>query len=267
MSTCPANIGAVPVFRPSLSCDRMGKAKKQLTNERRAKRLGTGEGIAPSKGKSGGMPGWAFMVSGAVLLAAVIIAAAFVVTRGSSSASAQTSSVVQDRLTHSKIDFVAAGTWPPNYSNLDAALTKLGISPANEVNPVVHYHWHITVYAGGKKIVVPRNIGLQNPPAMSSEIHTHSIQVDKHSGIIHVESPNANFRATVLQLFDVWGVYATNNCLGGYCNGVKVYVNGKLSPKGLETKPGEHDAVTVVAGRLPPGVKPDVKFTGFTPGE
>ena len=83
MSTCPANIGAVPVFRPSLSCDRMGKAKKQLTNERRAKRLGTGEGIAPSKkGKSGGMPGWAFMVSGAVLLAAVIIAAAFVVTRG-----------------------------------------------------------------------------------------------------------------------------------------------------------------------------------------
>ena len=60
----------------------MGKAKKQLTNERRAKRLGTGEGIAPSRGKSGGMPGWAFMVSGAVLLAAVIIAAAFVVTRG-----------------------------------------------------------------------------------------------------------------------------------------------------------------------------------------
>ena len=68
MSTCPANIGAVPAFRPSLSSDRMGKAKKQLTNERRAKRLGTGEGIAPSKGKSGGMPGWAFMVSGAVLL-------------------------------------------------------------------------------------------------------------------------------------------------------------------------------------------------------
>ena len=64
---------------PSLSCDRMGKAKKQLTNERRAKRLGTGEGIAPTKAKGGGgMPGWAFMVSGAVLLAAVIIAAAFV---------------------------------------------------------------------------------------------------------------------------------------------------------------------------------------------
>lgn len=254
---------------PSLSCDRMGKAKKQLTNERRARRLGTGEGIAPTKpkGRGGGMPGWAFMVSGAVLLAAVIIAAAFVVTRGGSSSAAQTSSVVQDRLTHSKIDFVAEGTWPPNYTNLTAALQKLNLSPANEVNPLVHYHWHITIYAGGRKIVVPRNIGLQNPPAMSSEIHTHSVATDRKSGIIHVESPDANFRATVLQLFDVWGVYATNKCLGGYCNGVKVYVNGKLSPQGLLTKPGEHDAVTVVAGSLPPGVKPDTKFTGFSPGE
>ena len=149
----------------------MGKAKKQLTNERRAKRLGTGEGIAPSKSKGGGMPGWAFMVSGAVLLAAVIIAAAFVVTRGSSSANAQSSSVIQDRLTHSKIDFIAAGTWPPNYSNLNAALTKLGISPANEVNPVVHYHWHLTVYAGGRKIVVPRNIGLQKKVVVDERLH------------------------------------------------------------------------------------------------
>ncbi len=214
------------------------------------------------------MPGWAFMVSGAVLLAAVIIAAAFVVTRGgSSSAGAQASSVVQDRLTHSKIDFIAQGTWPPNYANLDAALQKLNLSPANEVNPAVHYHWHLAIYAGGRKIVVPRNIGLQNPPAMSSEMHTHDEAVDKNSGIIHVESPDANFRGTVLQLFDVWGVYASNSCLGGYCGGVKVYVNGKLSPQGLQTKPGEHDAVTVVAGSLPPGVKPDTKYTGFSPGE
>ena len=62
-----------------------------------------------------------------------------------------------------------------------------------------------------------------------------------------VEAPVANFRATVLQFLDVWGVYATNQCLGGYCNGVKVYVNGKLAPAGLNTKPKEHDAVTVVA--------------------
>jgi hypothetical protein len=252
---------------PSLSCDRMGKAKKELTNQRRAQRLGTGAGIAPaSKQRSGAMPAWAWFVSGSVLLAAVIIATAFLVTRSSNSPN-QSSSVVQDRLTHSKIDFVAAGTWPPNYTNLAGALTKLGIDPANEVNPVVHYHWHLTVYAGGRNVVIPRNIGLQNPPAMSSEIHTHSVATDKHSGIIHVESSVPGFQATILEFFDVWGVYASNPCLGGYCNGVKVYVNGKLAPAGLNTKPKEHDAVTVVAGSLPPGVTPATKYTDFTPGE
>jgi len=246
----------------------MGKAKKQLTNERRAARLGTGDGIARGSKKSGGgMPGWAWVVGGSVLLAAVIVAAALVVTRNSSSAADQSASVVQSRLTHSKIDFVAAGTWPPNYTDLAAALRKLGVAPANEVNPVVHYHWHLTVYAGGRKVVVPRNIGLQNPPAMSSEIHTHSLATDRHSGIVHVESSVPNFQATVLQFFDVWGVYASDQCLGGYCGGVKVYVNGKLAPHGLNTKPKEHDAVTVVAGNLPPGVTPDKNFTGFTPGE
>ena len=85
-----------------------------------------------------------------MLLAAVIVAAAFVVTRSGSSAPNQSASVVQDRLTHSKIDFVSAGTWPPNYTNLAGALRKLGLAPANEVNPVVHYHWHLTVYAGGR---------------------------------------------------------------------------------------------------------------------
>ena len=252
----------------SLSCDRMGKAKKELTNQRRAQRLGTGAGIAPaSKQRSGTMPAWAWLVSGSVLLAAVIVAAAFVVTHGSSSSPNQSASVVQDRLTHSKIDFVSAGTWQPNSTDLAGALRKLGLNPANEVNPVVHYHWHLTVYAGGRNIVIPRNIGLEAPPAMSSEIHTHDVNTDVHSGIIHVESPVPGFQATILEFFDVWGVYASNQCLGGYCNGVKVYVNGKLAPAGLNTKPKEHDAVTVVAGSLPPGVKPATKYTGFTPGE
>ncbi len=248
----------------------MGKAKKELTNQRRAQRLGTGDGVARSGKKSGGMPAWAFLVGGSILLAAVIIAAAFIVTRSSNSSAAgagQSASVVQNRLTHSKIDFVSQGTWQPNYSNLQSALVALGLAPANEVNPVVHYHWHLTLYVGGEKVVIPRNIGLQNPPKMSSDIHTHSVAIDVHSGIIHVESSVPNFQATVLQFFDVWGVYASDQCIGGYCGGVKVYVDGKLSPDGLNTKPTEHQAVTVVAGSLPPGVKPDKKFTGFAPGE
>ena len=37
----------------------MGKAKKELTNQRRAQRLGTGEGITRTSKKSGGVPAWA----------------------------------------------------------------------------------------------------------------------------------------------------------------------------------------------------------------
>ena len=70
--------------------------------------------------------------------------------------------------------------------------------------------------------MIPRNIGLQNPPAMSSAVHTHALNVDTHSGIIHVEATVPGFRATILDVFDVWGVYASNRCIGGYCGRVKV---------------------------------------------
>jgi hypothetical protein len=263
----PANIGALPAGVSSLSSRRMGKAKKELTNQRRAQRLGTGEGITRTSKKSGGVPAWAYLVSGSVLLAAVIVAAAFVVTHNTGSASGQSSSAVQDRLTHTKFDPISQGTWPPNYTDLAGALTALGLVPDPAAQLAVHYHWHLTLYAGGQKVVIPRNIGLQNPPAMSSEVHTHALNVDAHSGIIHVEATEPGFRATILDFFDVWGVYASDQCIGGYCGGVKVYANGKLSPAGLQTKPSEHQAVTVVAGSLPPGVTPDKKFTGFTPGE
>jgi hypothetical protein len=245
----------------------MGKAKKELTNQRRAQRLGTGEGITRTSKKSGGVPAWAYLVSGSVLLAAVIIGAALIVTHNSSSSSGQSASVVQDRLTHSKIDFTSEGTWQPNYTNLDGALTALGLVPDPAVALAVHYHWHLTLYTGGQQVVIPRNIGLQNPPLLSSDVHTHAVNVDPHSGIIHVEATKPGYRATILDFFDVWGVYATNQCIGGYCSGVKVYVDGKLSPAGLATKPTEHQAVTVVAGSLPAGVTPDKKFTGFAPGE
>lgn len=247
----------------------MGKAKKELTNQRRAARLGTGQGIAPAGRKQGGIPPWTWIVAGSVLLAAVIVAVAVIATRSSSSAATggQNAAVVQGRLSHSKIDFTSQGTWPPNYANLDGALTALNLSPNPTAPLAVHYHWHLDLYAGGRHIVIPRNIGLQNPPAMSSDVHTHDTSVDPHAGIIHVESPQPGFKASILDFFDVWGVYASNRCIGGYCGGVKVYVDGQISPAGLRTDPGEHAEVTVVAGSLPPGVKPAVKYTGFAPGE
>ena len=55
----------------------MSQRQKQRTNENRARRLGSGEGISrkgrkPSSG--GGVPAWAWVVGGAVLIAELLVA-------------------------------------------------------------------------------------------------------------------------------------------------------------------------------------------------
>ncbi|MGN6377865.1 MAG: hypothetical protein ACTHNU_02840 [Gaiellales bacterium] len=249
----------------------MSKGQKQRTNEKRDRRLGSGQGIASSSSRRpaqrGGIPLWAWLVSGSVIVAAVVVAVVLV-SRGSSAASGgQSASCVQARLSHATLDPLSQPTWPANYSNLPCALDSLGLQPSAEQAAITHYHAHLTLYVNGKKVLVPVNIGLQNPPAMSSDVHTHDQNVDPgKNGIIHVESPTRGFHATLLQFFDVWGVYATGQCLGGYCDGVKVWVNGKPAPAGVNSVMHEHDAFTMVVGKQPQGFKPDTHYT-FEPGE
>jgi hypothetical protein len=246
----------------------VSKSQKQRTNEKRTRRLGTGEGIAVVRGPARtGIPLWAWVASGAVVLAAAIVAAVLVTRAGSSSSSGQNAACVQQRLSRDTLDPLSEPTWPANYDNLPCALGALGLAPSAESAAVTHYHAHLTLYVNGKRVRVPENVGLQNPPAMSSDVHTHDANVDPgKNGIIHVEAPTANFQATLLEFLDVWGVYATSQCFGGYCDGVKVWVNGKPAPNGVETNMREHDAFTVVVGRPPPSFKPDTSYT-FIPGE
>lgn len=245
----------------------MSKAQKQRTNQKRERRLGTGQGIAASRPKSQGVPMWAWLVSGAVVLAAVIVAVAVILVTRGGSPGGQNASCVQARLSKATLDPLSSPTWPPNYSNLPCALSALGLAPSAEGGSLTHYHAHLTLYVNGKRVEIPQNIALQAPPGMSSDVHTHDSAVDPgKNGIIHVEAPTANFHATLLQFFDVWGVYATSDCVGGYCNGVKVWLNGKPAPDGVNTVMNEHDAFTVVVGKPPATFKPDVSYT-FEPGE
>ncbi len=246
----------------------MSKAQKQRTNQKRERRLGTGEGIAAARPKRQGVPMWAWLVSGAVVLAAVIVAVAVVMVARGSSSGGQNASCVQARLSKATLDPLSSPTWPPNYSNLACALSALGLAPNPDAQSILtHYHAHLTLYVNGKRVQIPQNIALQAPPAMSSDVHTHDSAVDPgKNGIIHVEAPTANFHATLLQFFDVWGVYATNQCLGGYCDGVKLWLNGKPAPNGVNTVMNEHDAFTMVVGKEPPNFKPDTSYT-FEPGE
>jgi hypothetical protein len=248
----------------------VSKGQKERTNVKRNQRLGTGEGIAAPRSRSsstGGVPPWAWLVAGAIVVAAVIVAVVLVTRSSGSASGGQNASCVQSRLSHDKLDALAEPTWPVNLTDLDCALTSLGLSPSAESQSATHYHAHLTLYVDGKKVLIPDNIALQNPPGMSSEIHTHDANTDPNkNGIIHVESPKPSFHGNLLQFFDVWGVYATNSCLGGYCDGVKVYVNGKPSPQGIDTVMQPHDAITVVVGNPPADFTPDKSYA-FEPGE
>jgi hypothetical protein len=244
----------------------MGKAKKQLTNERRARRLGTGEGIAvkTSTGGRGGIPGWAWLVAGSVVVAAVIIGAALVARGGgggSDTGGNQSAAVVTSRLSHDQIDFISAGTWPVNYTDLGGAMSALGLTPTQEAASVNHYHVHITLVVDGHDVPVPAQIGLDASSGVFSEVHTHDDR-----GVIHIESGNTAFRADLADVFDMWGVYLSPKCIGGYCGGVKMWVNGKPSTAYGKLVLQSHMAITLLEGAAPSGFKPDKSYK-FAAGE
>jgi hypothetical protein len=242
----------------------MSQRQKQVTNDKRAKRLGTGEGIARdrrSSGGSGGIPGWAWIAVLVVAVAAIGIGVGIALAGGGDSSSGskgQDSQVVQERLSTEKIDFTSQGTWKPEYSNLSAAMTALGLPAASDFTE--HYHAHLHLIFEGHDVPVPINVGIDQASQTLSPIHTHD-----ERGVIHVEADQKDFRATLLQVFDIWGVKLTSDCVGGYCNGVKAWNNGKpINPLTYQLEP--HDAITIVEGTPPAGFKPDATFK-FASGE
>jgi len=242
----------------------MGKAKKQLTNERRARRLGTGEGIAATRPKGGGgIPAWAWLVAASVVAAAAIIGVALVARGGGGPGSGgdPNAEVVTSRLSHETIDFVSAGTWPVNYTNLAGAMSALGLTPTQEAASVNHYHVHIQLEVDGHEVPVPAQIGLDSATGTFSEVHTHD-----DTGVIHIESGDTSFRATLADVFDMWGVYLSSKCIGGYCGGVKMWVNGKPSTAFGDLTLQSHMAITLLEGTPPKSFKP-AKSYDFPAGE
>lgn len=247
----------------------MSKAKKAATNAKRARRLGTGEGIAPTRRGGGGggrpLPWWVWMGAGALVVA--VLAVAFVLIERGSAAKGQNAAVVQQRLSHGRLDPLSQPTWPPNYANLSGVLTALGLTPSLEMAAVNHYHVHLTLFVNGRRVQIPELIGLDNATGVVSEIHTHLRTVDNgQHGIIHIESGVPSFRATLLQFFDIWGVYFSDRCLGGYCGGVRVWVNGRPVAQPTRLVLQSHMAITLVEGAEPPHFAP-VKSWTFPPGE
>lgn len=240
----------------------MSKTKKQITNEKRTRRLGTGEGIArtrPAPRRRTPMPSSWALIATAIVVALVVIGVVVALTRsgGGGGGGGQQSSVVQSRLSHAKLDPLSSPTWQPNYTNLSGALAALDLPGPSDV--VTHYHVHLTLFVNGREVAVPSQIGIS--PSALSPLHTHD-----DSGVLHIEADTPNFHGTLQQFFDVWGVYLSPQCLGGYCSDVKMWVNGKPSTAFGSLVLQRHQQITIAAGSIPQGFKPPASYK-FPAGE
>jgi hypothetical protein len=249
----------------------VSQRQKQRTNENRARRLGTGEGISRQgrKGAGGrggsGVPAWAWVVGGAILVAAIAVVVALVVTRGGSSSSGggQTSPVLKQRNSTSKVDFVSQGTWQPNYTNLAAAISAMHLPEARATmangDYVTHHHVYIKMYVfdGSKseQVPIPSQIGVDPTTQTLAPLHTHD-----DSGVIHIEANAKTLTPPLQDVFNVWGLRFSSTCIGGYCGGVEMWVNGKPNTQFGAYKLQEHDVITIVEGQQPPGFKPTSSY-------
>ena len=250
----------------------MSQRQKQRTNENRARRLGTGEGIARKKGAKPGTPRWVWIVVGVLVVAVLGLGGALIVksqSGGSSSGAfwpnAPKPAVVTARNSTQKLDFISTTTWPANLTNIKEAAQALGLP--NQSDSIEHYHVHLDIWVDGHKVEVPPNMGLT--PSWFSPLHTHTytnVPNNLSRGVIHIEADRKGFVALLGQVFDMWGVRLDNNCMGGNCGGVKIWVNGKPTTAGPLLKLHSHNEIAMVVGTPPKNFTPPSSFK-FAPGE
>jgi hypothetical protein len=115
--------------------------------------------------------------------------------------------------------------WPNNTGKLQQRLRAIGLDPLTAEGQVLHIHQHLDLFAAGRHVTVPANIGIDASGRYLAALHTHD-----STGIMHVESPT-EVSYTLGQFFGVWGVRLDARCIGGLCaSGAKrlqTWVNGK----------------------------------------
>jgi hypothetical protein len=130
----------------------------------------------------------------------------------------------------SRADELPAGASRPfghHYDGLEQRRVAAGVATMASPTADVHTHPHLAVWANGRRVPVPVDIGTdpRNDPAQMAGLHTHD-----DNGTIHNEG---QADATLGQFFAVWGVPFSKNRLGPYRAGkdgiVQLWVDGKPS--------------------------------------
>jgi hypothetical protein len=151
--------------------------------------------------------------------------------------------------------------WPPEVAHLNDRLASLNLTPNPTEQLAYHIHQHLDVFLNGKHITVPQCVGIYGCYASFvylTELHTH-----RTDGVIHVEAPS-NKHYTLGTFFAEWGVFLSKQCVGGYCQGYKWYVNGKLqtgAPYALKLEP--HEEIAIVIGNPPKKIPSTYNWNGL----
>jgi hypothetical protein len=136
--------------------------------------------------------------------------------------------------------------WPPEYPHLAQRLAAFNFPAQTDVG--YHVHAELKVYANGKQVTVPANIGIDPQGRFISPIHTHDT-----SGIVHMESAKF-YPFTLGEFMNIWGVLFTSNQLGAYKAGdggnvLQLWVNGKQVNDPVGYKMKAHDIMILGYGK------------------
>lgn len=138
---------------------------------------------------------------------------------------------------------VQAGAFGTHFDGLEDRRLAAGVPTMSEPGSGEHFHPVLAVYANGKEVTIPVNIGI-DPSLPASEmagLHTHD-----ELGTIHVENAED---PTLEQFFEIWGVPFGSDRLGPYrAEGKKVvrmWVDGKPSQEFGDLKLADGQQIVV----------------------
>ena len=149
---------------------------------------------------------------------------------------------------------IGRGPWAPEYEHLKARLDGAGIPALKVEGTGQDLHAYLLISVHGKPATVPPLIGVNGreeagrivDDGFVSPLHTHDA-----TGLIHVHAHDQR-PYTVGEIFDVWGVRFTEDCLAGYCaegdNRLRVYVNGEEADDARATRLANQQVIVVVFG-------------------
>ena len=134
--------------------------------------------------------------------------------------------------------------WQPEYTHLANRLNAINIPLLGAEGSAQHIHAHLDIFIHGQPVTVPADIGIYNG---ITPVHTHDT-----SGIVHIESPDANAVYTLGQFFDIWGVKLTSSSIGGYVNDatdkLAVFDNGKPIQDPASLALAKHHEIVITYG-------------------